>query len=63
MVTDNAANEKKTLQRLGWTRFGCYGHRQNLAVKHKAPLSEDEPDYKTLKCSDVYEWFDDVVLY
>ena len=37
-VTDNAANEKKAFEILNWTRFGCYGHRVNLAVRNS--LSE-----------------------
>ena len=33
-VTDNASNEKKAFQLLGWQRFGCYGHQINLMVKN-----------------------------
>ena len=33
-VTDNAANEKKAFEILDWVRFGCYGHRVNLIVRH-----------------------------
>ncbi|XP_069134524.1 E3 SUMO-protein ligase ZBED1-like [Argopecten irradians] len=33
-VSDNAANERKAFELLGWTRLGCYGHRINLVVKH-----------------------------
>lgn len=29
---DNAANEIKAFEHLQWTRFGCFGHRINLAV-------------------------------
>lgn len=32
-VTDNAANEKRAFDILGWTRLGCYGHRINLIVR------------------------------
>lgn len=37
-VSDNAANEKKAFDILKWVRFGCYGHRINLIVRHS--LSE-----------------------
>ncbi|XP_053374207.1 E3 SUMO-protein ligase ZBED1-like [Mercenaria mercenaria] len=40
VVTDNAANERKAIQLLGWERFGCYGHRLNLAVKHSLDVPE-----------------------
>ena len=39
-VSDNAANEKKALKLLNWTRFGCYGHRLNLIVKHSLEVNE-----------------------
>ena len=39
-VTDNAANEKKAFELLGWTRIGCYGHRINLVVKHALAINE-----------------------
>ncbi|KAK3087166.1 hypothetical protein FSP39_002502 [Pinctada imbricata] len=39
-TTDNAANEQKAFEILGWTRFGCYGHRINLMVKHALSLPE-----------------------
>jgi len=32
-TTDNAANEQKAYEILGWDRFGCYGHKINLVVK------------------------------
>jgi len=32
VTTDNAANEQKATRLLGYTRFGCYGHRINLVV-------------------------------
>lgn len=40
VVTDNAANEKKAVQLLGWERFGCYGHRINLVVKNALEVPE-----------------------
>ena len=40
LVTDNAANERKAAVVLGWTRFGCYGHRINLVVKHSLEIPE-----------------------
>ncbi|XP_060567575.1 E3 SUMO-protein ligase ZBED1-like [Ruditapes philippinarum] len=40
LVTDNAANERKAAELLGWTRFGCYGHRINLVVKHALEVTE-----------------------
>lgn len=40
LVTDNAANERKAAELLGWTRFGCYGHRINLVVKHALKVTE-----------------------
>ena len=40
LVTDNAANERKAAELLGWTRFGCYGHRINLVVKHALEVPE-----------------------
>jgi hypothetical protein len=39
-VTDNAANEKKAFELLGWPRFGCYGHRINLMVKRTLAIPE-----------------------
>lgn len=47
-MTDNAANEKKALELLGWERCGCLGHRINLIVKH----SLDFPDVSKIlfKC-------------
>ncbi|XP_060605782.1 LOW QUALITY PROTEIN: uncharacterized protein LOC132758243 [Ruditapes philippinarum] len=39
VVTDYAANEKKALVLLVWTRFGCYGHRLN-----SAPLKSSQND-------------------
>ncbi|WAR31598.1 ZBED1-like protein [Mya arenaria] len=38
ITTDNAANEKKAVSLLGLTRFGCFGHRLNLAVKKSLQL-------------------------
>ena len=32
-VTDNAANEKKAIDLLEWSRFSCQGHNSYLAVK------------------------------
>lgn len=40
VVTDNAANEVKAVQILGWERFGCYGHHINLIVKHSLQVPE-----------------------
>ena len=40
-MTDNAANEGKAVEQvLGWSRFGCYGHRLNLAVKNALDVHE-----------------------
>ncbi|KAK3108196.1 hypothetical protein FSP39_002934 [Pinctada imbricata] len=39
-VTDNAANEMKAFEILKWERFGCYGHRLNLAVKKGLEIKE-----------------------
>lgn len=39
-TTDNAANEKKAYEILGWDRFGCYGHRINLMVKNSLNIPE-----------------------
>ncbi|WAR27086.1 ZBED1-like protein [Mya arenaria] len=39
-TTDNAANERKAFELLNWTRFGCFGHRLNLVVKHALSVSE-----------------------
>ena len=39
-VTDNAANEKKAIEILGWERSGCYGHRINLIVKNALEVTE-----------------------
>lgn len=33
-ITDNAANEKRAFELLGWVRFGCFGHQLNLIVRH-----------------------------
>lgn len=43
-TTDNAANEQKAFELLNWERFGCYGHRINLVVKH----SLESPEIKKL---------------
>lgn len=40
LVTDNAANERKAAEITGWVRFGCYGHRINLIVKHSLEVPE-----------------------
>jgi len=37
-TTDNAANEQKAYEILGWDSFGCYGHKINLVVK-KMPFT------------------------
>lgn len=39
-TTDNAANEIKAFEHLQWTRFGCFGHRINLAVKKALSIPE-----------------------
>ncbi|XP_069114751.1 E3 SUMO-protein ligase ZBED1-like [Argopecten irradians] len=39
-TTDNAANEIKAFDILKWQRFGCYGHRINLAVKTALGIPE-----------------------
>ncbi|XP_069104543.1 E3 SUMO-protein ligase ZBED1-like [Argopecten irradians] len=39
-TTDNAANERKAFELLGWKRFGCYGHRINLIIKHALDIPE-----------------------
>lgn len=39
-TTDNAANEKKAFELLGWDRLGCYGHRINLIVKNGLSVPE-----------------------
>ena len=39
-VTNNAANEVKAFELLEWDRFGCYGHRINLVVKHALALPD-----------------------
>jgi len=39
-VTDDAANEQKAFGLLNWIRFGCYGHRINLVVKHSLNIPE-----------------------
>ena len=39
-TSDNAANEQKAYQILGWPRFGCYGHRINLIVKYALSIPE-----------------------
>ena len=39
-TSDNAANEQKAYEILGWNRFGCYGHRINLVVKNSLSLPE-----------------------
>ncbi|XP_062615878.1 E3 SUMO-protein ligase ZBED1-like [Saccostrea cucullata] len=39
-TTDNAANEQKAFELLNWDRFGCYGHRLNLVVKHSLDIPE-----------------------
>ncbi|XP_048753925.2 E3 SUMO-protein ligase ZBED1-like [Ostrea edulis] len=39
-TSDNAANEVKAYEILGWSRFGCYGHRINLIVKHSLLVKE-----------------------
>lgn len=39
-TTDNAANEKKAFQLLGWERFGCFGHRINLTVRNGLGVPE-----------------------
>ncbi|XP_055997965.1 E3 SUMO-protein ligase ZBED1-like [Ostrea edulis] len=39
-TSDNAANEVKAYENLGWSRFGCYGHRINLIVKHSLLVKE-----------------------
>ena len=33
VTTDNAGNETKALDQLGWIHFGCLGHNINLAVR------------------------------
>lgn len=43
-TTDNAANEQKAFEHLNWERFGCYGNRINLVVKH----SLESPEIKKL---------------
>lgn len=40
VVSDNAANEKRAIEMLGWERFVCYGHRINLVVKHSLEVPE-----------------------
>jgi len=40
VTTDNAANEQKAIRLLGYTRFGCYGHRINLVVKKAIQCDE-----------------------
>ncbi|XP_062577042.1 E3 SUMO-protein ligase ZBED1-like [Saccostrea cucullata] len=39
-TSDNAANEQKAYEILGWNRFGCYGHRINLVVKNSLTFPE-----------------------
>ena len=39
-TTDNARNEQKAYEILGMSRFGCYGHRINLIVKHALDIPE-----------------------
>lgn len=39
-VTDDAANERKAVEILGWERSGCYGHRINLIVKNAPEITE-----------------------
>lgn len=39
-TSDNAANEQKAYEILGWNRFGCYGHRINLIVKNSLSFPE-----------------------
>lgn len=39
-TTDNAANEQKAYEILRWDRYGCYGHRINLVVKHAVDIPE-----------------------
>ena len=39
-VTDNAANEKKAIEILGWEHSGCYGHPINLIVKNDLEVTE-----------------------
>ena len=34
------ANERKAYDLLQWTRFGCYGHKINLMVKHDLGIPE-----------------------
>ena len=34
------ANERKAYDLLQWTKFGCYGHRINLMVKHALGIPE-----------------------
>lgn len=43
-TTDNAANEQKAYEILRWDRYGCYGHRINLVVKHAV----DKPEVNRL---------------
>ena len=39
-VTNNAANERKAIEILGWERAGCYRHCINLIVKNALEVTE-----------------------
>ena len=44
-VTDNAANEKKAIEILGWERSSCYRHCINLIVKNAFEDTEVNTKY------------------
>ena len=47
-VTNNAANEKKAVEILGWERSDCYRHCINLIVKNA--LEDTEVNKVLSKC-------------
>ena len=54
-VCDNASNEIKTFQKLGWKKLSCFGHDLNLAVK--AVLNVKEIVTLIAKCRQIVALF------